>query len=154
MKMGVLSTILYSFLRYNSDMSTQWVKARAECTLRDVFRGISARLLKDVSIYNRLDQQKEFMVVSGTTTKVFRAREVIVGPNKKELSIHPDHTQDFVELRPVGDCMVASRNGQWQIELEVRWNEEKLTCELMIDGEILSDDRVSQRLIGDFMFEE
>ena len=131
---------------------TNWVKARANCTPQDVFRRISARLLIDANAYNRLYQQKKFKVVNNSTTRVFRAREVIVGPNKTDLSIHPDHKQDFVELRIVDGHLVASRNGQWQLELVPHWNEKDLSCELIVDSEVLSEEHVSQRILGDFMF--
>lgn len=131
---------------------TDWVKARANCTPQDVFRRISARLVTDANAYNRIDQKKKFKVVNKATTRVFRARKVLVGSNKTELSIHPDHNQDFVELRVVDDRLVASRNGQWQLELVPHWNENDLSCELIVDSEVLSDELVSQRILGDFMF--
>lgn len=131
---------------------TNWVKARADCTPQDVFNRISARLLVDANAYNRLDQQKKFKVVNDPTTRVFRAREVLVGSNKTELSIHPDYNRDFVELRIIDDRLVASRNGQWQLELVPVWNAKDLICELIIDSEVLSDELVSQRILGDFLF--
>ena len=133
-------------------MASDWIRARANCTPHDVFNRITRRLTLDVGTYNRLGRRK-FLIQSNDTTRVYHAVENINRiPRKSELFIDPDRKQDFVELQRVEDRMAASRNGEWTIELLVQWNEEKLTCDLMINDEVLSDERVSQRLIGDFLF--
>ena len=141
-------------------MSSDWVPARASCTLRGVFNRICDRVRRDVKAFNRLDEPdwsgKQYKIVSNdSATRVFRA--VInrgQNPRGDELLIDPKREKDYIELREAEDRIVVERSNQdWRFEIVPKWSEERLECDLLIEDKALPLSRVSQRIIGDFLFD-
>ncbi len=137
-----------------------WITARYQCTPKYYLDKLVKIIGKDVSSFNKLSREKEpqklFKVektISGGI-RVFKGKYVV--RNSKQLLVKDDEfSHDFVELKLQNSKLIASRVDQWKFEIKTKWNEETLACNLYIeDGEFLSISILSQRIIGDFLFDD
>lgn len=136
-----------------------WVKARADCTIETIYQELSARLRGDVEQFNTIAEKKHsdarFLAESNSSTRIYHAIENR-GQNLRggPLLIDPEQKKDYVECRLIEDRIVAERPNEWSLDIYSEWNEETLTCDLSIKGKTLSLPRISQRILGDFLFGE
>ena len=61
---------------------------------------------------------------------------------------------DFLHVEHSGSALIAWRPQVWKIEVRCEWNPDTLACDLVLDGEPRSLDYISQRILGDFFFED
>ena len=137
----------------------EWVRARADCTLETIYQQVSARLRRDVERFNRIAARKHmdrrFLVETNTATTIYRAIENRgQNPRGGSLLIAPEQKKDYVKCHLIEDRIVAERPNEWSLDIRSQWNEETLTCDLFIEDQVLSLSRISQRILGDFLFEE
>ena len=117
----------------------EWVKARLECTVEAAFKTLVAVMESDVKSFNRLSENDDCKVVHvdfRTVTFSRGGRVVAVSPAGQAIEVKPFHHNVILEV----------------ISIEPKWNEETMSCDLVIDGETMSMRRASQRAIADVLF--
>ena len=82
-----------------------------------------------------------------------------IAPTIRELSQNQfirasDPDSDFVRVSHTDSGLLAERRDFWKLEVKMQWNPATLQCDLMMDGEARPLDYVSQRAVGDFLFED
>ena len=120
----------------------QWVVARANCTLEWIFDEITATMESDISKFNdlppknRLDRLFDSDPIRDTAFKVFRV----------------SHENDSISVQKSHTCITAKRAGAASFTITPRWNEETLTCDLLVGNKPHSIQQISQKILGGFFF--
>lgn len=140
-----------------------WVLERARCTDEYSVEQLARILKTDIQHFNHLAEDKRgnrlFLIQppSGTPPyRVYRARMVYgPSPGQSTLQIVPGSENDHLELYVAGVGIGACRNNHWNIEIRPVWNPDTLSCDYFVDNgqKPLSLEQISQRILGDFLFE-
>ena len=76
-------------------------------------------------------------------------KHIIPDPDYED---NPDHMVEVLG----GHKKIVAQRGEgylWKWEITTAWNPDKLECDYKVDGEARSLADLSQRILGDFMFE-
>ena len=140
-----------------------WVIARADCTARDVFNMVADQIKNDIKVLNNLTIDKRngkwFLTEhNGKTLRVFHTIKLAENiSNPKQLIVKDDvraiDPNDRIELRYTDTTIIASQGDKWTIDICWIWNKETLTCDFIIDDCVQSLALISQKIIGDFLFQ-
>ena len=138
---------------------TDWVLARSRCTAAYYIGELVKVIRRDVDRFNRLERTQDsnrFFVVEsesdGCTVRHARIQRFADGKNQFIRASDPD--SDFVRVSHTDSGLLAERRDFWKLEVKMQWNPATLQCDLMMDGEARPLDYVSQRAVGDFLFED
>lgn len=126
-----------------------WVEVRANCTQQGVFDRIVDVLGTDVKRFNALAKRKKKAI--RFYVKPFAQGKFIVRPGTDEGV--DQHYDDYVLIHLQKTCIAISRRMDPQFTIEPKWNEERLDCDLMVCKKRLSLSRISQKAIGDLLFD-
>ncbi|MCY4641276.1 MAG: hypothetical protein OXC41_01040 [Gammaproteobacteria bacterium] len=140
---------------------TSWVKARANCNSENIFKELSKILKDDVNKFNRLTEsqrgKRSFLTVNqDNCLHVFRA---CIGKNVAGEDIlikHQDYQDDSdqrVDFMLEQESFISRRGNLWEVKISFKWNPESLDCDYFVDEEMVTDKWISQKILGDFMFE-
>lgn len=155
-----------------AEAAEKWVEKRAFCTLPDLFRELEKRIRKDVRCFNDLSRERrfgKFFAIDPTPASPHEASRragesafsVCLG-EWREKGMHQTEgyfpkagEDDRVSLEIHGDKILACRTGGMPLEISTWWNDETLTCEFLVgkDRKVMTLAQLSQRVIGDFLFE-
>ena len=134
-----------------------WVKARANCTPDDNLTEIMARIRKDVGEFNQLPAHKRGPRRFGTFFDdgefVIKRRREVSDYQGNHVVDDPDYSGDVVSVRCAENAISVRRNSRMSFEIVPRWNAETQKCDLLIDGETFPLWQVSEKIVGNFMFE-
>ena len=125
----------------NTDVD-HWVRARANCTLEWIFFEITDAMESDIKEFNNLPPQNrrersfDSTPIRDTAFKVFRV----------------SHENDFILVQKSHMGITVERAGDASFTITPRWNDETLTCDLLVGGKSHSIHQISQKLLGDFFF--
>ena len=125
----------------NDDVD-RWVLARANCTLEWIFNEITITMESDIRKFNdlppqnRLNRSFDSTPVRDTAFKVFRV----------------SHENDFILVQKSHTGITAERAGDASFTITPRWNDETLTCDLLVGGKSHSIQKISQKILGEFFF--
>ena len=122
-----------------------WVQARADCTLEGTFEQLVNAIKADVRAFNTLPEQKRKDQVMHIQTYVHTVRFGYGEPADL-------HRNDHIKVHFTGTAIQVFRDQAPMFEVEPRWNERTLTCDLLINGEVHSLWQISQKAIGDLLF--
>ena len=117
----------------------EWVKARYACTVDAAFKTLVAVIESDVQSFNRLSSNDDCEVKHVDYRTVTFSR----GSRVTAVSI----SGQTIEVRPMRSNAILK-----VIHITPKWNEESMSCDLVIDGKAMSMHRASQRAIGDILF--
>ena len=134
-----------------------WVLARVNCTAAHYFKELVKKITRDVGRFNGLEAVKEreqgFKVVDNVDEiTISPARSIYIRPDYYEWQVKTESISDIVSVRYSNSSIHAERSHHWRIEINLKWNIETLSCDLIIEGEPHSLDYISQKLLGDFLF--
>ena len=125
----------------NAD-ADHWVLARANCTLEWIFfeitdaMGSDIRKFNDLPPQNRLNRSFDSTPIRDTAFKVFRV----------------SHEKDFILVQKSHTGITVERAGDAFFTITPRWNDETLTCDLLVGGKSHSIQQISQKILGEFFF--
>ena len=133
-----------------------WVKARADCTPASLYSVITDRVSNDVRAFNTLMEKRKIkkhfiFVPEQAGMRVYAGEEN--NDTRKDRWVYTPDESAYIEVRLAEGVIVATCGRENRIEVITRWNEVTLTCDFLIDGEVLSLSRISQKILGDFLFE-
>ncbi len=137
-----------------------WVLARARCTAGHYLDKLVQTIRQDVNRFNGLEAARErrqgFTVKPGRdgAIEVHRAKLVHYADGNQEWETVSGPIPDFVAVGCSGSVIQAARADHWNIEIDLRWNIESLSCDMILDGEIRSVPYICQKILGEFMFED
>ncbi|MDE2699693.1 MAG: hypothetical protein OXI23_12550 [Gemmatimonadota bacterium] len=147
-----------------------WVKKRAECTLPNLFAALERQIRADVCAYNCLSRENE-------TGRYFAVGPKPAGPHEVERTIGEsafavchgewrdkayhqvegyfpqEDNDDCIALEIRGGKILACRTGGKPLEISTWWNDDTLTCDYFVGDKAMNLAQLSQRIIGDFLFE-
>ena len=134
-----------------------WILARANCTAAHYFKELVKKIRQDVGRFNRLGvvkkSQKGFKVVEHVNEiAIHPARLIHMRLDNYEWQAEMEPNSDIVSIGYSNSSIHAERSHYWRIEINLKWNIETLSCDLMIEGEPRSLDYISQKLLGEFLF--
>lgn len=120
---------------------------------------IVKRVKKDVRAYNGLPARKrgkrQFKAdIEDGDLIVKRMVEAPVDTGGHYVVEDEKHIGDVINIRCDDSAITACRAGKMHIEIVPEWNAEKQACDLKIDGQVVPVWRVSETIIGDFLFGE
>ena len=127
-----------------------WVMARANCTLDRMFEELTNVMETDIERFNSLLHKTWSNRNFGSSFVRDTGFEIYQVVQNLENWIRMDG--DSVLVKQTSTCIRASRSGQEVLTITPRWNEDSLTCDLMVMGKPLSVGQISQRLLGNFFF--
>lgn len=136
-----------------NDTRQNWVLARANCTLQDSFDAIKNAVDLDVREFNSLSphkrKERNFLAEKqDLSIRVSRAAPAAGHPG----NLVPTDIDDVVRVQKEAECIMAYRKSHWAIEICPEWNEETLTCDILIEGEPYTPWQISQKILADFLF--
>ena len=138
----------------------KWVVARAKCTVADIFGILAGEVEGDVRLFNSLPperRQAHLYCVQHVGTELFvrRAKEIKDYRGAK-MVLEPidDCMDDCIHLRHDELAIVASRQGGSPLKVVPRWNEETLTCDFYIGNRTYTREAISQKILGEFLFDD
>ena len=127
-----------------------WVEARANCTLEGTFEQIVETIQHDIACFNKLPVKQR----PGAEVSQHRPDQMennfYVGYGSPE-RITKD---DYVRIHRTMTTLQVFRKKSPLFTVEREWNEEKLRCDLKIDGTVHSLWQISQKAIGSLLFPE
>ena len=136
-----------------------WVLSRVRCTPGHYVSELVKVIRRDVDRFNNLDRADEcerFFVVEhapdGCT--IHRARRQRFMSGKHQYHRADESDQDFVRVSHSGFSITAERADFWRSEIVCSWNDETLACDLILNGQPRDLAYISQRILGDFLFED
>ncbi len=126
----------------------KWVELRADCTVEGAFDQIVEAIECDVVRFNELPEKRckgrRFKCSRETQQRAYIAQVDEDGELIKEnVSNHVEKNHFKILVR---------HNGDLAFEVEPKWNEETLACDLKIGGNAYSVFQISQKAIGDLLF--
>ena len=131
------------------DRQKKWVELRAACTRQGVFDQLVDVIKCDLKRFNALDPDKRGSVTFGHER---RDRKTIgIGLNSSR-GVLFGKEDDCVWLRATAIGIDVYRKEAVAFEIDQRWNEETLTCDMLIGDECYSIWQISQKAIGDLLF--
>ena len=135
-----------------------WVRARANCTIKDNFETLLKEVKQDVVRFNSLSPEKRgdklFLCKQREDGfAIYQAQNVYTN-GKEESVIHGDYVDDFVLIHHTTASIIASRQKRVIVEIQPSWNETTLTCDLCIEQQAYPLWQMSQKVIGGFLFED
>lgn len=116
-----------------------WVKARFECIGDSIFQALIAVMESDVASFNKLAGAEECAVSRNG------GREVKFVRNQRVAAVLTDGSAIWAEV-------YFSAHQMSRIDIESKWNDAKMTCDLFIEREQVSMHRASQKIIGGVLF--
>ena len=135
-----------------TDTRQNWVVARANCTLQDSFDELLKAVNEDVDRFNRLNSDKRqarLFCVEHCPSGGFGVYRAAYAKGQHLMKTDVD---DFVHIKCTPCGITACRTNGDPISVIPSWNEEAMTCDLRVNDEVLSSWRISQRILGDFLF--
>jgi len=124
-----------------------WVKARANCTLEGTFEQIVDAVKHDIACFNKLPSKQQPSPKAGHCQP--DTRTAYFGYVKHRGIQRNDH----VAVHMTGTTIQILRNADVMFEVEREWNEETLTCDLKVNGTVLTLWQISQKALGPYLFE-
>ena len=131
------------------DRQKKWVELRAACTRQGVFDQLVDVIKCDIKQFNSLDPDKRGSVTFDHTRK---DRTTIGIGLKSSRGVLCGKEDDYVWLKATVTVIEVYRKEAVAFEIDQRWNEETLTCDLLIGDECYSIWQISQKAIGDLLF--
>ena len=137
-----------------SESGAAWVRERARCTIEENFKIIEAALDQALRAFNALEPSKRqerlfWRTHNETILTVYRARKI----HNAGMEPDPGHKDDVVRVRCAASSIIACRRDHWNIEIVPKWNPATMKCDSLIEGQEATVSHVSQKILGDFMFE-
>ena len=126
-----------------------WVELRAACDQQGVFDQLVDVIKCDLKRFNALDPEKRRSVTFGHERKDRKTIGIGLKTSREVLFGKGD---DYVWLKATATAIEVYRKEALAFEIDHRWNEETLTCDLLVDDEIYSIWQISQKAIGDLLF--
>ena len=136
-----------------NDMNTKqnWVRARAACTLDNIFDDILGTMETDVRDFNSLSSEIRRDRLFGSELTQNRTFEVFHAYDDPNDGLIRTDSTDSVSVKKAPTFIMVIR-GHDTLKITLQWNEETLSCDLLVKGKALSVSRISQRILGNFMF--
>ena len=131
------------------DRQKKWVELRAACTRQGVFDQLVDVIKCDIKRFNALDAEKRRHAMFDHERK---DRTTIAIGIKTSRSVLCGKDDDYVWLKATATVIEVYRKKALSFEIDHRWNEETLTCDLLIGDECYSIWQISQKAIGDLLF--
>ena len=128
-----------------------WVLARATCTLEWIFDEITNTMESDIREFNNLSPKRRYdrrfdsSPIQDTAFEVYRVPLNAVRGRMKA-------GQDGILVQKAGASIKVTRDRVSLLTITPRWNEETLTCDLLVEGEPVSIWQISQKILGNFFF--
>lgn len=119
-----------------------WVKARATCTLRTVFKTMHERVEADVAEFNEHGNGDVFKVVDEAPDYFF-------------VSLPGDHLRPpaAVKFQRTAQCIhVQSERTDVDFYVKLQWDDSTETCNLTVDGEPLELWQISKKALSRLFF--
>ena len=137
-----------------SESGASWVRARAKCTIEENFKVIGSALDQAITAFNALDSSKRrerlfWRTHNETILEIYRARKIYNAGMEQD----PGHKDDVVRVRCAASSIIAYRRDHWNFEIIPKWNPATLSCDFLIEGQEVTVSHISQKILGDFMFE-
>lgn len=137
-------------------MDKNWVDARADCTPELTCQALVKIVQGDIQRFNNLPSEKRGDRTfrcreDGDNWIVERTRSVLQG-GQTIYDLDPEHKDYQIRIGLSDGMIVAERPGVTRLEIEPRWNEETLVCDLYIDDRAFPVWHVSQKILREFMF--
>lgn len=127
----------------------KWVELRAACDRQGVFDQIVDVIKCDIKRFNALDPEKRQSITFGHERRDRKTMGIGIKATQGVLCGEKD---DRVWLRATKTSIEVYRNNALSFEIDHRWNEDTLTCDLLIDDKVYSIWQISQKAIGDLLF--
>lgn len=126
-----------------------WVELRAACDRQGVFDQLVEVIRCDLKRFNALDPEKRR---SATFGHARRDRETVGIGLKTSREVLLGKDDDYVWLKSTAVAIKVYRKDVLVFEVEHTWNEKTLSCDLLIGDEVYSIWQISQKAIGDLLF--
>ena len=134
-----------------TEESSDWVLARANCTLEGMFEELRCTMEGDIKRFNSLPppRRRRMMFDSNQVhSHKFEVYPVARNPAGDMIRIN---TNDSIFIQMTNILITAERSGvHAPLTITPKWNEESLTCDLVINGAVLSMSQISQKILGEF----
>ncbi|MCY4522439.1 MAG: hypothetical protein OXC13_16895 [Caldilineaceae bacterium] len=130
----------------NNEKRPNWVKARAHCTLEDTFEQVVDAIKHDVKCFNGLPPDKRVL----PTVRHERIENTVHFGFEHPAGMHQG---PLVTVRIESAKVQVLRDRTFLFEVDRQWNEQTLTCDLLIEGKTYFLWQISQKAIGDLLFE-
>ncbi len=125
-----------------------WVELRAGCTEQGTFDLIAETVERDVERFNKLPSKMR----RDRTFKFARTEPQIVYVAQVSESGAWISGRAGINIEMRGVAIRVWRHEECRFEIKQEWNEATLTCDLKVEGEVLSVWQISQKAIGDLLF--
>ena len=137
-----------------SESDAAWVRARARCTIEEIFKAIKSALDQAINAFNALESSKRqerffWRTHNETILTVYRARKI----HNAGMEPDPGYKDDDVRVSCAVSSIIACRRDNWNIEIVPKWNPATMSCDFLIEGQEATVSHISQKILGDFMFE-
>ncbi len=137
-------------------MRAGWVTARANCSVDDCLNSIIKRVKDDVAEFNRLPAHKrgshEFRAAFADGELVVRRIE-LVKDYRGTHEVDAADGKDVVVVRRSDEAITACRSGKLHLMIVPQWNPERQECDLQIDEATYPLWQISERILGEFLFD-
>lgn len=129
----------------------KWVELRAACTRQGVFDELVDVIKSDIKQFNALDPETR---KSLTFDHERKDRTTIAIGLKTSRGLLLGKDDDYVWLKATATVIEVYRKEALSFEVDHRWNDETLSCDLMICDKSHSIWQISQKAIGDLLFSD
>ena len=133
-----------------------WVLARANCTLDDNLSTLMAQVKKDIQGFNRLRSDKrgirQFRVSFDNGEFVIERMVEVTNHRGTHIVEDAEYSHDVIIVRCMESSISVGRKDHLNFEIEPRWNAQSQTCDLLVDGEPYPLWRISEMILGEFLF--
>ena len=137
----------------SGNKQSDWVLARADCTLQKMFEDISDAMRLDIQKFNALPPEKrpDRLFTHDSENGKFRVFRAVRSPLG---GLGTTETEPRVSVRKTINSIEVCPNGQASLEITHAWNEETLSCDFLVEGVSLPTWCISQKFLVGFMFED
>ena len=129
-----------------------WVLARANCTLDDTFDKVTKQMESDANAFNNLSAEIRKDRLFGSHYRASGTFDVFPAYEDEDDGLVEAASADSISVKKSSTYIVAARNLHDPLKITPKWNEDTLSCDLLITGKPLPIWAISQRILGDFFF--
>ena len=121
-----------------------WVRARADCTIETAFKMIVQEIQKDLKVFEEEFASRKLDVRCEDLTFILEERSTTSSRPPARVAVRTDSERDHIEV---------SRDRITIFTVEQEWNDEDLTCDLLICGKVVEPWQVSKKALYGFIFD-
>ena len=117
-----------------------------------MFEKVTKQMEKDANTFNNLSAEIRKFRLFGSCYRANGAFDVFPAHENEDDGLVQAASAVSITVKKSSTCISATRNLHDPLTITPKWNEDTLSCDLLVSGKTLPIWAISQKILGDFFF--